>query len=132
MKLRALFLYSFTTVITPQIEGFSLTPKKTNPRLHHVSSSSDLKKEHFSTPTENIGRKVLATILGSFLLLSSHTSVPLLLPGGEAVANDSRIIGEIAGSGLVFKVNRNVTCALLILQRAIFSRQINVESKSNT
>jgi len=103
MKLRALFLYSFTTVITPQIEGFSLTPKKTNPRLHHVSSSSDLKKEHFSTPTENIGRKVLATILGSFLLLSSHTSVPLLLPGGEAVANDSRIIGEIAGSGLVFK-----------------------------
>merc|ERR1711957_775472 len=53
--------------------------------------------------TEKIGRKVLASILGSFLLLSAHTPVPMLLPGGEAEANNSRVIGEISGSGLVFK-----------------------------
>eukprot|EP00555_Chaetoceros_dichaeta_P005908 CAMPEP_0198267312 /NCGR_PEP_ID=MMETSP1447-20131203/32477_1 /TAXON_ID=420782 /ORGANISM="Chaetoceros dichaeta, Strain CCMP1751" /LENGTH=225 /DNA_ID=CAMNT_0043957843 /DNA_START=17 /DNA_END=694 /DNA_ORIENTATION=- len=103
MKLNALFLYVITSILTPQTKGFSITPKSIIPKQSNVHSSTDLKKEPFSNLTENIGKKVLASILGSFLLLSSHTSVPILLPGGQAVANDSRIVGEIAGSGLVFK-----------------------------
>mmetsp|Transcript_1523 Transcript_1523/g.1639 ORF Transcript_1523/g.1639 Transcript_1523/m.1639 type:complete len:226 (-) Transcript_1523:76-753(-) len=103
MKLNAVFLYVITSILTPQTKGFSIVPKSIIPKQSNVHSSADLKKEPFSNLTENIGKKVLASILGSFLLLSSHTSVPILLPGGQAVANDSRIVGEIAGSGLVFK-----------------------------
>jgi len=103
MKLNALFLYVITSILTPQTKGFSIAPKSVIPKQSNERSLSDLKKEPFSNLTENIGKKVMASILGSFLLLSSHTSVPILLPGGQAVANDSRIVGEIAGSGLVFK-----------------------------
>lgn len=108
MKLNALFLYVITSILTPQTKGFSIAPKSVIPKQSNERSLSDLKKEPFSNLTENIGKKVMASILGSFLLLSSHTSVPILLPGGQAVANDSRIVGEIAGSGLVFKVKMNL------------------------
>lgn len=43
----------------------------------------------------------MATCLGSFILLSSSLSP--VLPGGEALAGSSRVVGEIAGSGIVFK-----------------------------
>merc|ERR1719491_1676422 len=101
MKPYVLLFYAVAS-IAPQINGFSFMPKSVIPVNHAVYSPLESKKKPFSNLTENIGKKVLASILGSFLLLSSHTSVPILLPGGQAVA-DSRIIGEIAGSGLVFK-----------------------------
>jgi len=43
----------------------------------------------------NIGKKILATMLGSFVFFSAF--------GGDALAFESRIIGEISGSGIVFK-----------------------------
>ena len=53
---------------------------------------------------ENVGRFAMSSILGSCMLFNSHLC-PSILPGGEATAADSRLIGEIAGSGLVFKVS---------------------------
>jgi hypothetical protein len=49
--------------------------------------------------TKNISRKATATALSTLLL--SNTLLPIL-PGGEAAA-ESRLVGEIAGSGIVFK-----------------------------
>ena len=113
MKLCALILCACLSVILPQIEGFSLTPKQTAPRIHPVRPSSALKKESFLPKlTEDVGKRVLSTVLGSILLLSSHTPIPMLLPGGEASA-ESRIVGEIAGSGLVFKV-KNVHSSFIL------------------
>jgi len=51
---------------------------------------------------ENVGRFALSTILGSCMLFNSHIC-PSILSGGVASAAESRVIGEIAGSGLVFK-----------------------------
>ena len=53
---------------------------------------------------ENVGRFALSTILGSCMLFNSHIC-PSILSGGVASAAESRVIGEIAGSGLVFKVS---------------------------
>mmetsp|Transcript_13814 Transcript_13814/g.16779 ORF Transcript_13814/g.16779 Transcript_13814/m.16779 type:complete len:207 (+) Transcript_13814:50-670(+) len=50
-------------------------------------------------------KKTIATALGSFLLFTSNLSP--ILPGGEAIA-ESRLVGEIAGSGIVFKDTLNV------------------------
>lgn len=84
---------------TSQVTSFSLTPKNNKPvfnnPLKSLSQTQDV--------TKDLSKKSLATILGSFLLLSSNLSP--ILPGGDALAasGGSRVIGEIAGSGIVFK-----------------------------
>lgn len=88
------FLFLF---VTSQACAFTpLSPKKppTSPLTKNIQEF-----------TKDVTKKALATTLGSFLLLSSTTFSPLL-PGGEANAatsGNSRLIGEIAGSGLFFK-----------------------------
>jgi catabolite regulation protein CreA len=53
---------------------------------------------------KDISKKATATALSALLL--SNTLSPIL-PGGEAAA-ESRLVGEIAGSGIVFKDTLNI------------------------
>lgn len=86
-----------------QVSAFIPTPKTpiSNPlpptKQNVFSQTQDLTKE--------LSKKALATLLGSFVLLSSSLSP--LIPGGNALAagggGGSRQIGEIAASGIFFK-----------------------------
>ena len=88
------FLFLFVTSQVCAFTPFSLTKP--------ISTPSPLTK-NIEDFTQDVTKKALATTLGSFLLFSSTLSP--LLPGGEANAatGGSRLIGEIAGSGLFFK-----------------------------
>ena len=55
--------------------------------------------------TKDISKKATATLLSSMLLANTITPI---LPGGEASAAESRLVGEIAGSGIVFKDTLNI------------------------
>jgi catabolite regulation protein CreA len=69
-----------------------------NPQFH-------LPKVNFqSFTTKDLSQKVTAAAFSTILL--TNTLVPNL-PGGEAIA-ESRLIGEIAGSGIFFKDTLNV------------------------
>lgn len=54
---------------------------------------------------KDVSKKATATALSALLL--SNTLSPIL-PGGEAAASESRLVGEIAGSGIVFKDTLNI------------------------
>ncbi len=84
---------------TSQVTSFSLTPKNDKPLFNNPLKTL-LKAQDV---TKDLSKKSFATILGSFLLLSSNLSP--ILPGGDAIAlsGGSRVVGEIAGSGIVFK-----------------------------
>ena len=53
---------------------------------------------------KDVSKMATATVLSTFLLANT---VSPILPGGEAKA-DSRLVGEIAGSGIVFKDTLNI------------------------
>mmetsp|Transcript_9925 Transcript_9925/g.14045 ORF Transcript_9925/g.14045 Transcript_9925/m.14045 type:complete len:224 (-) Transcript_9925:138-809(-) len=51
-------------------------------------------------PKNDFGKKAFVPIVSSILIFSNM--LPGILPGGDAFA-ESRVVGEIAGSGIVFK-----------------------------
>lgn len=93
-----------TLLVVSQVSAFTTpSPKQpftNNPLKTLITQTQDV--------TKDLSKKSLATILGSFILLS--TTLSPILPGGNAIASGggSRLIGEIAGSGIVFKDTLNV------------------------
>lgn len=68
-------------------------------------SPSQLKIPDIKTIAKDVSNVAKATVLSSLLL--ANTMSPML-PGGEANAMESRLVGEIAGSGIVFKDTLNI------------------------
>ena len=69
-----------------------------------VAAFSPIKMPNVQQITKDLSKMGTAAVLSSFLL--TNTMSPML-PGGEANA-ESRLIGEIAGSGIVFKDTLNI------------------------
>jgi CreA protein len=69
-----------------------------------VAAFSPIKMPNVQQITKDLSKMGTAAVLSSFLL--TNTMSPML-PGGEANA-ESRLVGEIAGSGIVFKDTLNI------------------------
>ena len=83
-------------------QGSTFTPSTNHKRNSFSTPLSDIIPQNLRDVTKDLSKKALATALGTFVLLSSNLA-PTILPGGEASAGGSRVIGEIAGSGIFFK-----------------------------
>lgn len=70
----------------------------------NVASFSPLQMADVKAITKDLSKMATATVLSTFLLANTFSPI---LPGGEANA-DSRLVGEIAGSGIVFKDTLNI------------------------
>lgn len=70
----------------------------------NVASFSPLQMPDVKAITKDLSKMATATVLSTFLLANTFSPI---LPGGEANA-DSRLVGEIAGSGIVFKDTLNI------------------------
>jgi len=67
------------------------------------SNNQDSSSLSFQHIDQVVSRKVVACFMAALILLSNTALPPSPLPGGEAYAEGTRVVGEISGSGLIFK-----------------------------
>ena len=86
------------------------------------SSFSILETPQKNSVLDDVKKIALSSMLGTCILFNNNACTSIV-PGGEALAAESRVIGEIAGSGIVFKVSiRSLDpCLFFLVAYYVFS-----------
>ena len=100
MKSAAVLIFILTSAF-PKGRAFAPSHRCMSAHISPSEKPQHVEKKSFPGLQDEFGKKTFASLVTSFLIFSNFA--PAFIPGGEAVA-DSRLVGEIAGSGLVFKV----------------------------